>query len=91
MFGERAHDVISIVILEYDLSLSFKAEILVTADANWTLVYHTCRKSYNTNNLGFPVKPFWCQSLFMYSTENYDSHLNEETRGLDLKIKSKIQ
>jgi len=34
MFGERAHDVISIVILEYDLSLSFKAEILVTADAN---------------------------------------------------------
>jgi len=72
--GERAHDVISIVILKCEWSLSFKAEILVTAVTNWTLLYHTCRKSYTTNNLGVPVKPFWYQSLFMYSTVNYDSH-----------------
>jgi len=32
--GERAHDVLSIVILEREWSLSFKAEILVTAVTN---------------------------------------------------------
>jgi len=54
--GERAHGFTSIVILEPSWSLSFKAEILVTAVTNWTLLYHTCRKSYTTNNLGVPVK-----------------------------------
>jgi len=53
--GEHAHDVISIVILEYEWSLSFKAEILVTAVTNWPLLYHTCQKS---NTLGVPVNPF---------------------------------
>ena len=32
--GERAHDVTFIVILKYEWSLSFKAEILVTAVTN---------------------------------------------------------
>ena len=32
--GERAHDVIFVVILELEWSLSFKAEILVTAVTN---------------------------------------------------------
>jgi len=54
--GERAHDVISIVILEHEWSLSFQAEILVTAVTNSTLLYHTCRKSYTTNNWSVPVK-----------------------------------
>jgi len=56
--GERAHDVISVVILELEWSLSFKAEILVTAVTNWTLLYHTRQNSYTTNNLGVPVKLF---------------------------------
>ena len=75
--GEHAHDVISIMIFEHEWSLSFKAEILDTAvtGTNWTLLYHTCRKSYTTNNLGVPVNLLWYQSLFMHSTQNYDSHL----------------
>jgi len=87
--GERAHDVISIVILEREWSLSFRAEILVTAVTNWTLLYHTCRKSYTTNNLGVPVKPFWYQSLFMYSTVNYDSHA--KWRNTWFRLENKIE
>jgi len=87
--GERAHDVIFIVILEREWSLSFKPEILVTAVTNWTLPYHTCRKSYTTNNLGVPVKPFWYQSLFMYSTVNYDSH--SKWRNTWSRLENKIE
>jgi len=86
---ERAHDVLSIVTLELEWSWSFKAEILVTAVTNWTLLYHACGNSYTTNNLGVPVKPFWYQSLFMYSTVNYDSHL--KWRNTLFRLENKIE
>jgi len=87
--GERAHDVLSIVIFEREWSLSFKAEILVTAVTNWTLLYHTCGKSYTTNNLGVPVKLFWYQLLLMYSTVNYDSQL--KWRNTWFRLENKIE
>ena len=77
--GERAHDVLSTVILEREWSWSFKAEMLVTAVTNWTLLYHTCGKSYTANK-------FW----ELYSTENYSTIpiWNEKTRGSVWKLKS---
>jgi len=71
------------------LTLSFKAEILVTAVTNWTLLYHRCGKLYTTNNLGVQVKPFWYQSLFMDSTVNYDSHL--KWRSTWFRAENKIE
>jgi len=51
-WARRAHDVTSRVILEQERSLPGKAEILVTAVANSTLLYHTCQNSYTTKDLG---------------------------------------
>ena len=84
--GEHAYDVISIVILQNKWSLSFKAEILVTAVTNCSLCYNTCRKSLTTNNLGVPVKLFWYQSLSMYLERITICIWNTKTRGLDWKI-----
>ena len=87
--GEGAHDIISIVILEHEWSLSFKAEILVTAVTNWTL------RTTRVENRTLPI--IW-EFLWKCSDTNHFLCIllwntipiwNEETRGSDWKIKSK--
>jgi len=76
-------------ILEHEWPLSSKAEILVTVVTNWTLLYHTCQKSYNTVNLGVPVKPFYIIHFVCIPLRITVPIWNEGTRSLIWKTKNR--